>query len=105
MEKTESAIDTARRVLAAGDEAGAIAFVEAALKGGVPAEEAVALRGIAARGARALADLALEVAHLEAAEELAATKAPGALGGARLQLGLALLRRGDAARAAKVLAD
>jgi transcriptional regulator with GAF, ATPase, and Fis domain len=94
-----------RASLTEGDGAAALARVNAVLARSPSAEQAIALRVLGAQAARILADLPLEIAHLEAAEELAAVAVPGALGGARLQLGLAILRRGDAKRAASVLGD
>src|SRR4051812_769680 len=95
-----------RERLAAGEEARALELATAALARAKSSPEAmVALHVLAAQAARALADVAVEVRHLEAAEEAAATAAPAALGAARFQLALAHLRRGDLKEAERVLKD
>jgi len=91
--------------IAAGEEARALRIARDALSSPGTPEDEVALHILASQAARALGDVALELRHLEAAEEVAARRAPAALGGARLQLGLAHLRRGAPKEAESVLRD
>ncbi len=94
-----------RERLASGDAVGALRRAAVAIRAarGSP-EDTVALHLLAAQAARALGDVALEIQSLEAAEE-AAAHAPAALGATRLQLGLALLRRGAFKEAQRALKD
>ena len=94
-----------RERLDSGDGVRALALARAAIGAATKAEDEVALHVLAAQAARALGDVALEVHHLESAEEAAARGCPASLGAARLQLGLTHLRRGAHREAERVLKD